>query len=287
MMTVTDLRQQITDLMGVPVRRLSVLHGGSVAEVYQAVLTDGQQLAIKVEHGEQAALHVEGNMLRYLAANSALPVPAVLYSSAELLVMQHLQGASHFSADAERDAAEHLAALHAITAPQFGFKSTTRIGGLAQPNPLSNSWINFFAEQRLLHRAHAARDARQLPTALLHRLERFAADLPRWLDEPPHPALIHGDVWTTNVLAEGGQIIGFIDPAIYYADPEIELAFITLFNTFGDPFFRRYHELRPIQNGFFEERRDIYNLYPLLVHVHLFGGSYVARVAQTLQRFGY
>ncbi len=80
---------------------------------------------------------------------------------------------------------------------------------------------------------------------------------------------------------------GFVDPAIYYAHPEIELAFTTLFGTFERPFFDRYHELRPIAPGFFEERRDIYNLYPLLVHVRLFGGSYVSSVERTLRQFGY
>jgi len=79
---------------------------------------------------------------------------------------------------------------------------------------------------------------------------------------------------------------GFVDPAIYYADAEVELAFATLFSTFTDPFFRRYAELRPIRPGFREARRDIYNLYPLLVHVRLFGGDYVRSVDRTLARFG-
>ena len=70
------------------------------------------------------------------------------------------------------------------------------------------------------------------------------------------------------------------------ADAEIELAFSTLFGTFGDAFFSRYAEIRPIAPGFFEERRDLYNLYPLLVHVRLFGGSYVAQVERTLTKFG-
>ena len=98
------------------------------------------------------------------------------------------------------------------------------------------------------------------------------------------PSLIHGDVWTTNVLASSERITGFLDPAIYYADPEIELAFITLFNTFGRPFFQRYHELRPISTDFWEIRRDLYNLYPLLVHVRLFGGGYVGAVEQILDK---
>jgi fructosamine-3-kinase len=88
------------------------------------------------------------------------------------------------------------------------------------------------------------------------------------------------------VLAAAGRITGFVDPAIYYADPEIELAFITLFNTFGTTFFDRYGEIRPLDAGFWRERRQLYNLYPLLVHVHLFGGDYVLSVDRTLRQFG-
>ena len=93
-------------------------------------------------------------------------------------------------------------------------------------------------------------------------------------------------MWTGNILCRGDRIAGFVDPAVYYGDAEIELAFSTLFGTFGQPFFRRYQELRPLEPGFFEQRRDLYNLYPLLVHVRLFGGSYVDSVDRTLSRFG-
>ena len=84
-----------------------------------------------------------------------------------------------------------------------------------------------------------------------------------------------------------GRIAGFVDPAIYYADAEIGLAFSTLFSTFSDAFFARYGEIRPMRPGFFEERRDIYNLYPLLVHARLFGGHYASSGERTLKRFGY
>ena len=119
------------------------------------------------------------------------------------------------------------------------------------------------------------------------RLRAFADRLDSFLEEPPHPSLLHGDVWTTNMLARDGRITAFLDPAVYYGHPEIELAFSTLFGTFGDVFFERYTALRPIPSGFFELRRDIYNMYPLLVHTRMFGSSYLNGIDHTLRRLGF
>jgi fructosamine-3-kinase len=124
-----------------------------------------------------------------------------------------------------------------------------------------------------------------LPAALAERLRRLSHRLEEYLDEPAYPSLIHGDAWSGNVLAQGGRITGFLDPALYYADAEVKLAFITLFSTFGMPFFARHQALRPLRPGF-AGRCDVYNLYPLLVHVHLFGGNYVASLETRLRRLG-
>lgn len=129
-------------------------------------------------------------------------------------------------------------------------------------------------------------DAGRMDMRMLRRIETLAEKCDELLDEPAHDSLLHGDVWSANVLAQGGRITGFIDPAIYYGHPEIELAFITLFSTFGEMFFERYRELRPLAPGFFEVRRDIYNVYPLLVHVRLFGGGYLSGVERVLTRHG-
>ncbi|MEX2535727.1 MAG: fructosamine kinase family protein [Trueperaceae bacterium] len=103
----------------------------------------------------------------------------------------------------------------------------------------------------------------------------------------PKPGLVHGDVWSGNVLARNGRITAMLDPAIYFADPEVELAFIELFATFGEAFWERYGELRPIDPGYREVRRDVYQLYPLLVHTALFGGGYVRAVGERLEWLGY
>lgn len=277
----------LNKILGQKVITLRPLPGGCVGKVYQAGLADGQTVVVKVDARPQPQLHLEGFMLTYLAQHSQLPVPQVLHSTPELLVMEFLPGNSHFDAHTERDAAAHLAALHCLTASQFGLSQDTLIGGLPQPNPWAVRWLDFFRDHRLLCMARMALETRQLPGSVMARLEKLAGQLPRWLEEPAQPALIHGDIWTTNVLAERGRVTGFIDPAIYYAHPEIELAFITLFGTFGQAFFAAYQEKNPIAPGFWEERRALYNLYPLLVHVRLFGGGYVASVDKTLRRFGF
>ncbi|GAB4264223.1 MAG: fructosamine kinase family protein [Candidatus Promineifilaceae bacterium] len=282
----TSLTQTVSSLLGQPVTDVSPLSGGCIGQVYRVQLADGRPFVVKADDASQPKLDIEGKMLQYLAEHSPLPVPQVIHNAPNLLIMIFLPGQSHFSAEAQHHAAELLAALHNVSAKTFGLEWDTLIGGLHQPNSPTVSWLDFFAQHRLLYMAKEGARVGRLPKVFLPRVEKLAARLDRWLVEPERPSLIHGDVWTTNVLAQNGRITGFIDPAIYYADPEIELAFTTLFGTFGRPFFERYHQLRPIRDGFFEERRDLYNLYPLLVHVRLFGGSYVRSVDSTLSRFG-
>jgi fructosamine-3-kinase len=259
--------------------------GGCVGDVRRIELADGGTLVAKLG-GPGSGLAVEGFMLRYLADHSTLPVPDVLHADDSLLLMNWIDADGAITAGAEAHAGELLAALHEVTADGFGFERDTAIGGLAQPNPWTERWLAFFRDRRLLHMARRAHDAGRLPAATMARIDRLAARLERWIEEPAAPSLIHGDLWAGNVLCRAGRIVGFVDPAIYYADAEIELAFSTLFATFGDAFFDSYQRRRPLRPGFFEQRRDLYNLYPLLVHVRLFGGAYVGSVERTLDRFG-
>jgi fructosamine-3-kinase len=269
-------------------RMLSVhpLGGGCIGEVYRAELEEGTPLVAKVDREGDSHLEREAYMLRYLREKSELPVPKVYYGSEKLLLMQFIEGSSRFTEGAERHAAELLAGLHGITADAYGHERDTLIGALDQPNPLTKSWTEFFREHRLLYMANIANEAGRLPVEDLLRVERLAEMLDELIEDSNPPALIHGDVWSANVLAKGDRITAFLDPAIYYADPEIELAFISLFNSFGRPFLDRYQEIRPIRDGFFEVRHDLYNLYPLLVHTYYFGGGYLGSVRNTLDRFG-
>jgi fructosamine-3-kinase len=280
-----NVEAAIAGVVGRAPRRLAALAGGCVGEVYRAEFDGGEPLVAKIDRGNSGKLDIEGAMLTYLAPH--LPVPAVVHAAPELLLMEWVEGGSSFPAAAERHAAELLAALHTVTAPAFGFERDTLIGGLHQPNPTADSWLPFFAENRMVFMAEAAHDHGRLDAATVDRVRALAADLGEFLAEPDAPSLLHGDVWSGNVLAAGGRITGFLDPAIYFGHPEVELAFITMFSTFGDPFFDAYRTLRPLDAGFMSERRHLYNLYPYLVHVRLFGGSYVRSVEAILARFGY
>lgn len=281
----TPLASPIEAATGYAPRTLTPLGGGCVAEVWRADLVDGSRIVVKRGEG----LKLEAWMLEILATSSELPVPKVIHADDDVLIMDYIESDGRIDDSVEAHAAELLAALHRVTAPVFGLERDTVIGGLPQPNPTSESWPRFFAEQRLLHAGRLALDRGRLPRATFARLERLADRLDSLLPPPTAPALLHGDLWGGNILTRRGKAVGFIDPAIYFGHPEVELAFTTLFGTFGAAFFERYQALTDFDPGlwpgFWNERRDLYNLYPLLVHSALFGGSYPGAVARILDRF--
>lgn len=277
------LAEETARLCGQWPARAGSLAGGCIAQVYRLEFDLGPPLAAK--WAPEGGLTCEAKMLRYLARESGLPVPAVEGASDCLLLLEFLENSGSLDAQGEEEAADHLAALHARSAPAFGFEKHTLIGPLRQPNPWSKAWVPFFRDQRLLYMGNLARQSGNLPGATYDGLEKLAARLEDFLFEPKAPALLHGDLWGGNILAREGRPLAYIDPAIYYGHPEVELAFGTLFGTLGSRFFARYSEHADLAPGFFEERRDLYNLYPLLVHTTLFGGSYGQSVARTLARF--
>lgn len=283
-MTGASAAGRIREALGREVSAVAPLSGGCIADVCLVTLADGCRVVAKVGRTGDG-LDLEGWMLTHLAGEG-WPVPAIHHAADDLLVMDFVASDGIADEAVERRAAEQLAALHDRAYPHFGLERDTLIAGLPQANPPSERWVPFFVEHRLLAMARLAREAGELSPGMHARIERLATRLDTLLLEPSHPSLIHGDLWGGNLLLRDGAIAALVDPACYCADPEIELAFSTLFHTFGEAFYERYGDLRPIAEGFFEERRDLYNLYPLLVHLRLFGAGYAAPIDRVLKRFG-
>lgn len=281
-MIAPGVQAEIEKEMRARIVSIAPLSAANNAQIYRLGLEGMRTLVAKVA---ERGLDTEAWMLRYLAEKTQLPVPRVMYSNEHVIVMEFVE--THYTIDdaGQRHAAELLAALHAIKAEMYGLERDTLIGALRQPNRQGRDWPAFFAEQRLLYMGREAHREGKIDAKAMKQVEKLAARLPGILKGAAPPSLVHGDVWSGNVLACRGRIAAFLDPAIYYADPEAELAFIRLFNTFGEAFFRRYHEISPFRPGFFEERADVYNLYPLLVHTRLFGASYARKAVRLLEKF--
>jgi fructosamine-3-kinase len=268
-------------LLGEAVCEVVPLSGGCVADVRLVTMESGRRVVAKLGGPH---LDLEADMLRHLRDRTDLPVPRVLHAEPDLLVMDHIEhrGGSGWGGHL----AELLTDLHGVTNAdgRFGFGSPTLIGPLRLENGWSSDWASFYRDDRLLPLVDEASRRGNLPIDLERRLRNYAGRVDDDLAHGPSASLIHGDVWSGNVLANGSRVIGLIDPSVAYADPEFELAFIALFSTGGRAFFDRYAERRPIDRAFFERRVFIYQLFPLLVHVALFGGGYVGQLDGTLRR---
>jgi len=178
---------------------------------------------------------------------------------------------------------QRLAALHRHTAPSFGLDHDNYIGSLRQLNHPWNSWSDFFIQQRLEPQIRLATDNHHPVLSLRKKMESVYKKMSALLPEEK-PALVHGDLWGGNVLTDEKGFPCLIDPAVCFGHREAELAFTQMFGRFDQQFYHAYNDSFPLEPGF-EERAGLYNLYPTLVHVNLFGGGYVQQAESIVNRF--
>lgn len=176
-----------------------------------------------------------------------------------------------------------LARLHQNHANQFGLDEDNYIGKLPQSNRWHNDWVSFFVNERIQPQLKSAIDQRHVSATLAANWNRLANRL-HSIFLPCEPSLVHGDLWSGNYLFDKTGTAVLIDPAVYYGHPEMDLAFSKMFGGFSPDFYTGYQEVQPLESGF-AERVDIYNFYPLLVHVNLFGGGYAGQAERFLNRY--
>ncbi|AXE20931.1 ketosamine-3-kinase [Runella rosea] len=260
--------------------------GGSINTAAR-VLTPEGTFFVKFNHAEKEDMfEKEARGLALLRNTNAIHIPEVYgygkNGGRAYLIQEFVEnGGQH--PNFWRTFGQSLAKLHSHTQPFFGLNFDNYLGSLEQNNTFYENGIDFFVEKRLRPQAGLALYNNLIGAELYNRLERFYPLLKNLLPTEA-PALIHGDLWSGNFLINEHGRVSLVDPAPYYGYREAELAFTHLFGGFDDEFYENYQESFPFEPHF-EARIPIYNLYPLLVHVNLFGRSYLPPIERLIKRY--
>jgi fructosamine-3-kinase len=268
---VSAFARKVAELTGVDEARLERLVAESVSEVLLVPHPTGEVSVAKKSPSAAA----EAAMLRTLASKG-LPAPAVESEFDNVLLLGHTQNDAVFSPRAWADIGMQLRKLHSVTADSYGWPVDYAIGTVTLHNRETGDWPRFWAEQRLVATAAV------LDRPWRERVELLAARLPDLLPRTPAAALLHGDLWTGNILVREGTLVGLIDPACYYGDAEVDLAMLDLFCAPPRDFHEAYG---PLEAGW-RQRRPIYQLFPALAHVRLWGAGYFKMVDRLLAEVG-
>jgi fructosamine-3-kinase len=269
------------------IHQVSGVSGGSINSAYRLATSHGS-FFVKTNHASRypEMFQKEAKGLALLRNAGALAVPEVLLAGAageeSFLLLEYIDGANE-KKDFWGNFGKGLAQLHQHRTKQFGLDHDNYMGSLHQHNDQHDDWVTFFVEERLQRQVVLARDSGRMSRSDVAAFDRLYLRLPE-IFPPTSPSLLHGDLWSGNFITGSDGFACLIDPAVYYGHPEIDIAMSTLFGGFNSRFYESYYSYNPFP-GNFRERLPIYNLYPLLVHVNLFGGSYLSSVQQTLRRF--
>ena len=294
-----SLDQAITSLFGENLRIVSKrpVHGGDINESYCLSLSDGSAVFMKCNSIRNLSFfEAEAKGLDALRKTEAIGVPKALAIGTDktqrmsFLLMEYLERAAKLTGYWEMFGRE-LAAMHRADCTEFaeagqgrpfGFTHDNYIGASPQINTPKENWITFFRECRLLPQIKMAE--RYLDSKMRKQFTKLMEHLDSYLVEPKFPSLIHGDLWSGNSVCGPNGKAWILDPAVYVGHYEAELAMTELFGGNPQSFYDAYHEVTPIDSGY-HDRRDLYNLYHMLNHLNLFGGTYLGSVQRILNRY--
>ncbi len=289
----TDIEQDLTQTLGRYTRLESwqMVSGGSIHQSYHVQSSTGQHFFIKTNHCSKAhtfTAEAQGlTILRHaLDKDNPLRTPQVISQNTNAthawLILEYIPF-RRGDAASQTKLGEGLALLHQHTAPQFGLDSDNVIGASPQTNAWTDDWQTFWQEQRLgtqfeLAKQHGFYDS------FAKEAEQLFMRLPTLFKEhQPKPSLLHGDLWGGNAAADnqGNPII--FDPAVYYGDRECDLAMTELFGGFSADFYAAYNHVYPLSDSY-AQRKILYNLYHILNHANLFGGTYIIQSKSMMQQ---
>ena len=273
-----------------PVRGSRALSGGDINQAFALSLADGRQVFLKANAAAPRDMFpAEARGLDWLASAGALRVPKVIAVSAaddmgpSYLVLELITPGPP-AGDFHETLGRGLAALHRSGAPRFGLDHDNFIGRLPQSNQLvAGDWASFYRARRLEPQLKLAVDRGRASPRLRLGMERLLDSLPALVGPAEPPSRLHGDLWGGNLMCadDGGPCL--FDPAVYGGHREMDLAMMRLFGGFAGRTFDAYQEAAPLAEGH-ADRVPLFQLYPLLVHMNMFGGSYLGSVEGALDQ---
>ncbi len=278
----TDFFESYTDIQG-----HTPVHGGDISQAFMLETSKGRFL-IKVNAAVFGLdmFEKEARGLIHLADTGVLKVPRPLFDGKFhqqiFLIMEYVDPGNP-ATDFWENFGEGMARLHYNTADQFGLGYDNFLGKLTQKNTLTDRWSDFYANERIMRLVHKAQQREMLEPGHIKEAESLCEKLPS-LFSSEKPALLHGDLWKGNFIAGHNGYVAIFDPAIYYGSREMDIAMAKLFGGFDDRFYNSYNYHFQLENGW-EERLPVCQLYPLLVHLLLFGGHYRQMVTDILEKY--
>ncbi len=285
----TSCEQVLTEEFGryIAVKGVDNVGGGCINEAVK-IKTDAGDFFLKWNDADRypEMFEKEAKGLQVLYDAQSIKIPEIVLchtvESVSYLVLEFIKSGNR-KTDFWRVFGESLANLHMNTHKSFGLDYDNYIGSLVQRNKQHNEWNTFFVEERLERQILLAMDSGKINTSHVKRFQNLYKYLPEIFPEEK-PALLHGDLWSGNFMVDAGGSACLIDPAVYYGHREADLAFTQLFGGFDTEFYSAYDNILSLEKGF-SQRADIYNLYPLMVHVNLLGGGYLHTVETILKKF--
>ena len=282
---------QLADLNQTPVNLISitVLGGGCINNAMRINCTVGK-FFMKWNASAPADLFLreaEGLNEMNAGENGFICIPNVIWAKCTdklpgLILMEFLPPAIDTNGYNEK-LGRGIAQMHRMTSGAFGFHHNNYCGTTLQDNSWKNSWPEFFGQQRIWNMVEQLKWPRQLSSYELRSYERLVERIPQLLAHETKPSFIHGDLWSGNYLfTTNGPAL--IDPACYYADREMELGMMLLFGGFSQEVWSAYQNEFPLPDGW-QERIEIYQLYHILNHYLLFGGSYRQQALKIAKRY--
>lgn len=291
----TKIEQDIGLSLGKPfkVKSQSAVSGGDINQAYciEGVLDTKQPLRLFIKLNQKnrlAMFEAEAAGLQEIALSKTISTPDVVCTGIaeqkSYLVLENLTLSSGQAASAAQ-LGQQLAGMHKHISPKqnFGWSQDNTIGATPQFNTQTESWVDFWREQRLGFQLELAQK-NGANHSLIRKGEKLLVHLDSFfVDYKPEASLLHGDLWSGNYgYLEGGEPVIF-DPAVYYGDRETDLAMTEMFGGFSAEFYTAYNEAWPLDNGY-KTRKVLYNLYHVLNHFNLFSGGYAMQAENMIDQ---